>query len=331
MTVDPIVPDQVPIWVPGRPTVRSPLQWQGVSVRGYRYRASDVEIPPIRDFAVVAYCRGATEMRRRVDGGWCSERLHPGDVSLLTRAAASHWIWPGEIEVVHVYLTRDELTAACRQMYDRDVEAVELRDEVKADDPAIYRTAMAIAAEAAQGGAGSRLLVDALSMELCVHILRRHADVLFRAPTDRDGLSFVQQRTVRDYIAAHLDQAITLDDLAATVALSRFHFARRFRQSTGITAHEFVLRQRVQQAKAMLDRTGTALPDIAARCGFADQSHMTRVFNKYVGTTPGRYRNGGPAKPHDRAMAEVECSSVTGVGRGTIGSSGPKGTTGEQQ
>jgi AraC family transcriptional regulator len=293
MTSEPIVPDQVPVWVPGRATVRSPDGWRGVTARGYRYRRSDVEVPPMRDFVVVAYRRGSTAMRRRVDGPWVAGTMHPGDVSLLTRAAASHWVWTDDIEVVHVYLTRDELAATCRQVYERDVEDVEMRDEVKANDPAIHRAAMALANEAIQGGAGSSLLVDSLSMQLCVHILRRHADVLFREPTDPGGLTFAQQRTVRDYIHAHLGEAITLDELAASVGLSRFHFARRFRRSTGTTPHDFVLRQRVDQAKTMLSRTSVPLADIAARGGFADQSHMTRVFNKYVGTTPGQYRGEG--------------------------------------
>jgi AraC family transcriptional regulator len=292
MTAGLITPDQLPSWVPGQLTVHNPDGWQALSVRGYRYHGSDVDVPPLRDFLVVAYHKGATAMRRCVDGGWISETLHPGDVSLLTRAAASHWVWPSDIDVVHVYLTRHELAATCRQMYERDVEEVQLRDEVKADDPAIHRTVMAIAQEAALGDAGSRLLVDSLSCQLCVYILRHHADVLFREPTGEGGLTFAQQRTVADYIRCHLDQTITLDDLAASVAFSRFHFARCFRRSTGASPHEFVLRQRIEQAKTMLARTDVALLDIAARCGFADQSHMTRVFNKHVGTTPGQYRSG---------------------------------------
>ena len=67
-------------------------------------------------------------------------------------------------------------------------------------------------------------------------------------------------------------------------------FARRFRQSTHTTPHEFVLQQRVERAKTLLDGTNTALPDIASVCGFADQSHMTREFRKRVSVTPGRYR-----------------------------------------
>jgi AraC family transcriptional regulator len=285
-----IVPEQLPTWAPGQLTMHNPDAWRGLSVRGYRYRSSDVEVPPMRDFLIVAYCRGTTAMRRRVDGAWVEELLHPGDVSLLTRAAASHWVWPSDIEVLHVYLTRDELTTTCRQMYERDVEDVELRDELRADDPVIHRTSLAIANEAVHGGAGSRLLVDSLSVQLSVHILRRHANVLFRESGGHDGLTFTQQRTVADYVHAHLGEVITLDDLAASVSLSRYHFARHFRRSTGASPHEFVLLQRVEQAKTMLTRTSAALPDIATGCGFADQSHMTRVFRKYVGTTPGRYR-----------------------------------------
>ena len=171
-------------------------------MRGYRYAGSDVEVPPMRDYLIVAYRRGQTPMRRRVDGEWIHETLGPGDVSLLTRAAESHWVWPADIEVVHVYLTQDELANTCRQMYERDVQDVELHDVVKADDPAIHRTAMLIAHEAAQGAAGSRLMVDSLSCQLSVHILRRHADALFRESPGVNGLSFGQERTVRDYVTS---------------------------------------------------------------------------------------------------------------------------------
>ena len=126
---------------------------------------------------------------------------------------------------------------------------------------------MLIANEAAQGGAGSRLIVDSLSCQLSVHILRRHSHVLFRGSAGVDGLSFSQERAVREYIHEHLQENISLDELAGSVGLSRYHFARRFRQSTGTTPHEFVLQQRVERAKTLLDRTNTALLDIASVCG----------------------------------------------------------------
>jgi AraC family transcriptional regulator len=287
-----IAPDQLPAWVPGRLTVHNPdVGWDGLSVRGYRYGPSDVVVPPLRDYTIVAYRRGATPMRRCVSASWTAEDLRPGDVSLLTRAAESHWVWPGDIEVVHVYLTQDELAATCRQVYERDVEDVELHDTVKAEDPAIHRTVMQIAQEAAQGAAGSKLMVDALSCQLAVQLLRRHAHVLFRESGGSDGLTFAQDRAVRDHVQEHLAETISLDDLAAVAGLSRFAFVRRFRATTGTTAHAFVLQQRVERARTLLERTGTPLPEIAASCGFADQPHLTREFKKRIGVPPGRYRD----------------------------------------
>jgi AraC family transcriptional regulator len=287
-----IAPDQLPAWVPGRLTVHNPdVGWDGLSVRGYRYGPSDVVVPPLRDYTVIAYRRGATPMRRCVHATWTAEDLRPGDVSLLTRAAESHWVGPQDIEVVHVYLTQDELAATCRQMYERDVDEVELHDTVKADDPAIHRTVMQIAQEAAQGAAGSKLMVDSLSCQLAVQLLRKHAHVLFRGSDSPDGLTFAQDRTVRDYIQDHLAETISLDDLAAVAGLSRFHFTRKFRTTIGTTPHAFVLQQRVERARTLLERTGTSLPDIAANCGFADQPHLTREFKKRIGVTPGRYRS----------------------------------------
>jgi AraC family transcriptional regulator len=97
---------------------------------------------------------------------------------------------------------------------------------------------------------------------------------------------------VRDYVHEHLSEGISLDDLAGAAGLSRFHFARCFRQTTGTSPHEFVVRERVARAEALLRRTHDPLLDIATRCGFADQSHMTRVVKKHLGRTPGQVRAG---------------------------------------
>jgi AraC family transcriptional regulator len=286
-----IVPDQLPIWVPGRVTVRSPDDgWHGVSVRGYRYNGSDVEVPPMRDYMIVAYRRGVTPMRRRFDGRWSEVALGPGDVSLLTRAAPSHWVWPKDIEVVHAYLTESELAATCQQMCEREVSDIELHDTLQAGDPAIHRTAMMLAAEAAQGGAGSSLLVESLACQLSVYILRRHAEVRFRDEVTARGLSPQQRCLISDYVQTHLNESISLTDLAGAVALSRYHFARGFRAAMGMTPHEFVQKQRVAKVQLMLHRTRTPLHEIASACGFADQSHMTRVFKQHLGVTPGKYR-----------------------------------------
>lgn len=288
-----IHPDQLPTWVPGQLTVHSPEDgWDGISVRGYRYAGSDVEVPALRDYMIVAYLRGQTSMRRQVEGEWLHEDLGPGDVSLLTRAVESHWTWLEEIEVVHVYLGQDELASTCHEMYERDVDEVRLRDQVKADDPAIHRTAMNIAREAAQGEAGSSLLVEALSTELAVHILRRHADVVFREPHDRDGLSAHQTKLVKQYVEAHLGKRIRMEDLAGAVGLSRYHFARRFKQSAGTSPHGFVLQERVRRAAALLRSPGISLNEVAYMCGFADQSHLSREFKKRMNVTPGRFRSG---------------------------------------
>lgn len=291
MSTELITPDDVPTWVPGELTVSSrEIAWDRIDIRGYRYQSSDVAVPALGDYLIVAYQHGSTQMRREVERKWTTEMVQPGDVSIMTNAVPSHWTWSDAVEVVHVYLSAQEVAATCQQMYEREVQQLHLRDVLRADDPAIHRATMMLAQEAVHGGAGSRLLIDSIACQMSVHILRRYADVLFRETSGEEGLTLTQERTVREYIREHLSQKVSLDDLAGSVALSRFHFARRFRASTGYSPYDFVIRQRIELAKMLLTRTDTDLLEIVYRCGFADQSHLTRVFKKHVGVTPGRYR-----------------------------------------
>ena len=95
---------------------------------------------------------------------------------------------------------------------------------------------------------------------------------------------------VRDYVETHLEDSISLQDLASTTGLSTSHFIRAFKRSAGVTPHRYLLHRRVRRALGLLAETTLALSEVAVAAGFADQSHFCREFRKLVGATPSRYR-----------------------------------------
>jgi len=288
---DLITPDELPIWVPGEVTVDSAsLGWKGVRVRGYRYTPLDVPIPGMRDYIIVAYKQGATTMNRRSTGDWRNEHVAPGCVSLLTHATQSHWRWSEDVEVTHLYLSPGAMAEVAAEAYNRHISDVELRDVLKADDPVLVGIAASLAREAQEAGLGGRLYVESLRNHACVHILRRYADVIFREPTRSGGLSRAQCQLLNQYFEEHLERNLSLAELAGVVQLSVFHFTRKFRNEFGCPPHAYVLRKRIERAKAQLARGNIPLKVVAASSGFSDQSHMTRLFRRLLGVTPSEYR-----------------------------------------
>jgi AraC family transcriptional regulator len=287
-----ITPDELPRWVPGEPTMDSaPLGWDGVRIRGFRYPPSDVPIPALRDYVIVVYRDGATPMHRRSTGSWRRERVAPGSISLLTHATDSHWRWSDDIEVMHLYLSPASVAEVAAQAYDRHVRDVELLDLLSAEDSVLCGIAAVLAREAREGGLGGRLYVDSLKNQACVHVLRHYARVSFREPTSAGGLSRIQCRLLVQYIDDNLDGNISLADLAGVARLSVFHFLRKFRAEFGCPPHAYVMRRRIEHAQRQLARRDIPLKVVAANCGFSDQSHMTRLFRRLLGTTPAEYRN----------------------------------------
>jgi AraC family transcriptional regulator len=105
----------------------------------------------------------------------------------------------------------------------------------------------------------------------------------------RGGLPGGALDRVRAYIDAHLGEHITLEDLARQVGVSRFHFAREFRHSTGESPMEYLRRIRIQYSLRLLLRRDATIGQVAARLGFADQSHFTRIFVRLIGMSPGAF------------------------------------------
>jgi AraC family transcriptional regulator len=110
------------------------------------------------------------------------------------------------------------------------------------------------------------------------------------AHSRRGGLAPWQVRCATDLMIARLGEDVSLSEPAAACGLSPGYFARAFRQSVGTPPHRWLLLQRVLRAKSLLRDADFSLIDVAAACGFADQSHFTRVFTNIVGASPGAWR-----------------------------------------
>jgi AraC family transcriptional regulator len=133
------------------------------------------------------------------------------------------------------------------------------------------------------------LYVDSVTDALALHLLRSPAPptMLRRAP---ETLSRRTLGRVCDRIEASLESGVPLEELAREARASRFHFARAFREATGIPPHRYLTVRRIERAKDLLLHTDLSLVEIALACGFGNQSHFTLRFRDVVGETPRRFR-----------------------------------------
>lgn len=127
----------------------------------------------------------------------------------------------------------------------------------------------------------------------CALLLGRHANAVRLHAPAADASPEVRQ--VRDCLADNLLAPPALTQLAAMAGLGKYQLLRRFTQAYGLPPHAWLLQQRAEQARHRVLR-GASLADAAADCGFADQSHMTRVFARQFGFTPGAWQKAAAGK-----------------------------------
>lgn len=141
-----------------------------------------------------------------------------------------------------------------------------------------------------------QLFIDQVAEALVTYLRHRYAAIRIPA-CRRERTPSPLIRQALEILRDSLDGNVSLDDIARRCNVSRSHFYQVFRQELGCTPHEWLMRIRVEQARSLLRRPELTLAEIAGRCGFSDQSHFTRSFNRRFGMSPGRWRTeyGGAA------------------------------------
>jgi len=288
--MDLVAPEDLPDYVPGQILACSKgLGWNGLSMRSYGYAGQDVMVPAMRDFMLVSYSKGVTPMQRRFDGRWSRATCGPGVVSLLTRSQVSHWTWPENVTVHHLYLTEAFVSKVAAEVTGKCVSEVALGDILRADDPVLTAAIQAVVTEARNPGLGGELYIESVGRQLVIHLLRAYASVRVRETHVRGELSAAQLARIEEFIEQNLHRSLDLAEIAAQVNMNAGAFSRLFRRTTGFAPYAHVTERRLARARRLLT---THLPtkQIAATCGFSDQAHLTRMFSRRFCVSPAAYR-----------------------------------------
>jgi AraC family transcriptional regulator len=263
--------------------------WQGLDVAEIIHPLDDFALPALSRHILVINLSPPATIQERLAGR--QGHLGTGNLVILPAGAQTSWHVEreGEVRHLHLYLS-PALIQAIATSADIDPDTVEFAGTLGIFDPQIETIALSLLAELRSEGLGGRLYVESLATLLGIHLLRQHSSAKQPSFPRAVGLDRTTLRRVSTYIEEHLAEDLALAELAAVTSLSPYHFARLFKESTGVSPHQYVIGRRVERAKLLLLTTHWSLAAIAHTVGFAHESHLALHFKRLTGLLPSSYR-----------------------------------------
>lgn len=272
--------------------------WSGIAAEMRRHPAG--EIPDIvsdqLEITLALAGDGSALVTRRGDGELQEARATSGALWLCPPGVREDSIsisrdLPG---ILHIYLPPSRFEDLGGRLASQRVDARSIRYASAVDDQALAGLGMALSAELTRETAGGRLLADCVSLALTARLASVHSQAGIFADAGGAGrLDARRLQRVLDFIEAHIEEPLGVEDLATVACLSPFHFARAFKAATGAPPHRFLAARRLARAKAMLTAHETPIAEIAYRCGFSSASNFGRAFKRATGRSPAAYRTEG--------------------------------------
>ena len=214
-----------------------------------------------------------------------------GDLTVVPAGLSGYYQAYSDDRYLQIRIPPNLLQQVGRETSSTDLDRWELRTEFRARNPQIEQLAMMLRAELYRGDCGiGQLYIESLANALVVNLLRNYSGTEPLVAIYSGGLSDRALLKATDYIKDRLDRPIQIKDLAAFLGISQSHFSRLFKQSTGMSPHQYVIEQRIELAKRLLKKEDRAIADIALDCGFNSQSHLGKHFRQLTGMTPKTYR-----------------------------------------
>ncbi len=263
--------------------------WKGLTFTHYRHPPHETVEHCVRQHSLVITdpksCHHQVE--RRLDGKLKRYAHGNGRVDVIPAFLNRRTNWSQEVEFSVIAICPSLLNQATQEPMQCEVELI---PQFSIDDPVIQQLAIALKTEIQTGCLSGRLFGESLGTALAARLARNYA---VRKPSlefKASSLPRSQLERVIDYIRANLTQDLSVLDLATLTGMSESHFSRSFKQSVGIAPYQYLMQQRVEQAKQSLKKQTISISNIALDCGFANQTHLTKVFRQMTATTPKAYQ-----------------------------------------
>jgi AraC family transcriptional regulator len=273
------------------------LKWQGLFARRYRFpRVVDgFLVPATAEPLITCNLNGSAEFQERdIGGAWVPRRVRRGAIFVTGSKTPYELRWRSplgaQLDVIHIHLGVDQCLAAFEMVYQDKAGAVEVIDFF-GQDQTLAHLSFACVEMLSAGIAGNAKRVAAFAHLLAIHIAEKYTNVALQRSDYRGGLPIARLRKIEDYVHTHLAESISIETLAELAELSPFHFSRVFKQTTGMTPLQFVIRERMLHAQQLIRETSRSLIEIALEVGYTSPSHFAQVFRRAVGVAPTQFRN----------------------------------------
>ncbi|MEI9987196.1 MAG: AraC family transcriptional regulator [Aliidongia sp.] len=280
--------------------------WSGVTVDLHHPYFNCAESYPGLDHHLICYCPSGHARLVQERAGTVHESVIVAGISLIMPAGYDS-SWEGESGLsARLRIPTSLIATAAEQLGRRSLSDVEICNVFEVRDPHIEHLALTLLAEIdTQPHPAQVLIVDAVSTAIAAHMLRRYNAFEVVERPHQCVLSKKELARLTAFVEDDLERTIRLDELAAVVRVSRFHFSRLFKRTTGASAISFVEQCRIRRAQALIAETDFPLVEVALMAGFADQSHFTRRFHHNVGCTPAAFAR----EQGRRRSARYSCES----------------------
>jgi AraC family transcriptional regulator len=268
--------------------------WRGLAAEHRRHPQGAVPSfqPAHLEIAIATGCHPDCIVSRTGDGLRQHTRVEPGTIWFCPAGVLEEDILVSEWhDALHIYLPPERFV----QLSEERGGAVS-RPEAVAYMGGLYnerirQIGIDLLAHLEAPGAGGTVLTDTLSIELTACVVDNYSgDARRKVSSGEQRLDRRRLRRVLDYMTAHLEEDIGLDDLAEAACLSPFHFVRVFSNTMGVPPHRYLSRMRLERAKTLLAFRELPIVQIALACCFSSQSNFTRAFHRATGSTPQAYR-----------------------------------------
>ncbi len=265
--------------------------WTGIYLAHYRHAPGETCEHTMQQHVLDIPGLGPSVPHRRwLNGKRHQYSLSHGEIDLCPAQVSHRACWDAPIQFLLLTIEPQFF----QQVADEAELSPSLLPKIKFKDALLLQLAHSLHHDLMAGCPAGSIYAETLGRALILQLIKTCTSSsvapVSLQPSRMGGLSCRAFKEVRDYIEAHLDREIRLEELAAIANLSPTYFCRRFKQSTGFAPHQYIIRRRVARAQQLLQQRKIPLVDVALRCGFGNQSLLNRHFKRITGLTPGTVR-----------------------------------------